>query len=349
MKCFYHPDQDYHAPPTFLLRGQPAPSPEGPVRAELLSKGLAAAGLSLTAPSETDSPMLRKRLEQIHTPRYLRFLETIYERWQALPNAAALVAPNVHPCGSASHYPSHPVGQAGWHLHDMACPLSETSFQGALASAATAVAATEEVMSGASLADPSRAYALCRPPGHHAGPDNAGGFCLLNNAALAASVLREKFAKVAIIDVDLHHGNGTQDIFYSRRDVWTGSVHVDPSVFYPFFWGGVDEIGCEEGEGANVNLPLPLGSDGETYLNAVATLIEQLNRYQPEAVVVSLGLDVHKDDPLAGLSVETEAFVALGEQLSGLPYPTVVIQEGGYPTEQLSANLAAFMRGYQRS
>lgn len=343
MKCFYHPDQAQHAPPTFLLRGQPAPSPEGPVRAELLSEGLAAAGLSLTAPTETDSPTLRKRLEQIHTPRYLQFLETIHERWHAMPGASELVAPNVHPCGGARHYPRHPTGQAGWHLHDMACPLSATSFQGALASASTAVAAVEDVLRGA-----ARSYALCRPPGHHAGPDNAGGFCLINNAALAASVLREKVSKVAIIDVDLHHGNGTQDIFYTRRDIWTGSVHVDPTDFYPFFWGGADETGSGEGEGANLNLPLPLGSNGETYLDAVATLIDQLNHFQPEAVVVSLGLDIHKDDPLAGLSVETEEFVALGEQLSALTQPTVVIQEGGYPTEHLSANLTAFMRGYLR-
>ena len=140
MKCFYHPDQALHAPPTFLLRGQPVPSPEGPVRAELLTQGLAKAGLVLTAPVESDSPKLRKRLEQIHTPRYLTFLETIYARWQALPNAAEFVAPNIHPCGGGHHYPRHPIGQAGWHLHDMACPLSATSFQGALASAATNLA-----------------------------------------------------------------------------------------------------------------------------------------------------------------------------------------------------------------
>lgn len=341
MKCFYHPDQAYHAPPTFLLRGQPVPSPEGPVRAELLSQGLEDVGLALTAPKGADSPTLRKRLEKIHTPRYLTFLETIYARWQALPDAAEVVAPNIHPCGGGYHYPRHPIGQAGWHLHDMACPLSATSFQGALASAASAETAAEEVLDGAPAA-----YALCRPPGHHAGPERAGGFCLLNNSALAATVLRERFAKVAIIDVDLHHGNGTQDIFYDRCDVWTGSLHADPSDFYPFFWGGADEIGSGEGEGANVNLPLPLGGDGDVYLNALTMLIECLQRFEPEAVVVALGLDAHKDDPLAGLKVETEAFVEVGKRLAALSYPMVIVQEGGYPTEHLSANLAAFMQGF---
>lgn len=341
MKCFYHPDQALHAPPTFLLRGQPAPSPEGPVRAELLTQGLAKVGLKLVAPGASDSPQLRQRLAQIHTPRYLTFLETIHARWQALPNAAALVAPNIHPCGGGHHYPRHPIGQAGWHLHDMACPLSATSFQGALASAATAEAAAEAVLAGETVT-----YALCRPPGHHAGPERAGGFCLLNNSALAATVLRERFARVAIIDVDLHHGNGTQDIFYARDDVWTGSLHADPSDFYPFFWGGADEEGSDDGVGANVNLPLPVGSDGEVYLDALAILIDHLQRFEPDAVVVALGLDAHKEDPLAGLNVETEAFIEVGKRLAALSLPMVIVQEGGYPTEQLSANLAAFMEGF---
>lgn len=236
MKLYYHPDQERHAPPTFLLRGAPAPSPEGPRRAELLSLGLAQAGLSLSAPAKADTPRLRERLGRIHSARYLDFLETIHARWQALPGAAELVAPNVHPCGGGHHYPRHPVGQAGWHLHDMACPIAAGSFHGILASAASAEAAAEAVLGGESAA-----YALCRPPGHHAGPERAGGFCFLNNSALAATVLRERFARVAIVDVDLHHGNGTQDIFYARGDVWTGSLHADPADFYPFFWGGADE------------------------------------------------------------------------------------------------------------
>jgi acetoin utilization deacetylase AcuC-like enzyme len=168
---------------------------------------------------------------------------------------------------------------------------------------------------------------------------------LLNNSALAATVLRERFAKVAIIDVDLHHGNGTQDIFYARSDVWTGSLHADPSDFYPFFWGGADEEGSDEGVGANVNLPLPVGSDGEVYLDALAILIDHLQRFEPDAVVVALGLDAHKEDPLAGLNVETEAFIEVGKRLAALSLPMVIVQEGGYPTEHLSANLAAFMQG----
>ncbi|GEK45876.1 acetylpolyamine amidohydrolase [Bisbaumannia pacifica] len=341
MKLYYHPDQERHAPPTFLLRGAPAPSPEGPKRAELLSLGLAQAGLSLSAPAKADTPRLRERLGRIHSDRYLDFLETIHARWQALPGAAELVAPNVHPCGGGHHYPRHPVGQAGWHLHDMACPIAADSFRGILASAASAEAAAEAVLGG----EPA-AYALCRPPGHHAGPERAGGFCFLNNSALAATVLRERFARVAIVDVDLHHGNGTQDIFYARGDVWTGSLHADPTDFYPFFWGGADETGEGEGQGANLNLPLPLGSDGTVFLAALKRLLAALAEFRPQAVVVALGLDAHKDDPLAGLSLETEDFRAIGARLAGLELPTVLVQEGGYPTESLADNLHALMAGF---
>ncbi|MGC3872987.1 histone deacetylase family protein [Halomonas sp. GXIMD04776] len=343
MKFFYSTEQDRHAPSTFLLRGAPAPSPERTERAERLADALASLGLSLEAPADIDSPRLRERLTTIHSPRYLHFLETIHARWQAMPGASELVAPNVHPTGGGHHYPNHPVGQAGWHLHDMACPIGADSFAGILASAASAEAAAEAVLDG----EPS-AYALCRPPGHHAGPERAGGFCFLNNSALAASILRERFERVAIVDVDLHHGNGTQDIFYARNDVWTGSLHADPSEFYPFFWGGEDERGEEEGEGYNVNIPLSLGSDGVLFMNNLERLLARMEEFAPQAVVIALGLDAHKDDPLAGLALETEDFTRIGARLAALKLPSVVVQEGGYPTESLGANLAAFLRGFLR-
>ncbi|MDR5906209.1 histone deacetylase family protein [Franzmannia qiaohouensis] len=341
MQLYYHPDQERHAPPSFLLRGRQVASPEGPVRAELLSAGLAECGLSLVAPAASDGERLRERLLRIHTPRYLDFLETIYARWQALPDAAEIVAPNVHPCGGGHHYPRHPVGQVGWHMHDMACPMTADSFAGILASAASAEAAAEAVMAGKRYA-----YALCRPPGHHAGPERAGGFCFLNNSALAATVLREQHERVAILDVDLHHGNGTQDIFYARGDVWTGSLHADTTDFYPFFWGGADETGEGEGAGANLNIPLPLGSDGATFMAALERLIEAMQAFRPTALVVALGLDAHKADPLAGLVLESEDFTLVGQRLAAIEWPTVIVQEGGYPTDYLGANLAAFMRGY---
>lgn len=344
MKLFYSEAQSAHSPATFLLRGKPAPSPERPERADKLRAALDELALQLEAPETLDSDRLRERLARIHTPRYLTFLETIHRRWRELPGAAELVAPNIHPCGGGHHYPEHPVGQVGWHMHDMACPIDADSFTGILASAATAEAAADAVLGGERVA-----YALCRPPGHHAGPDRAGGFCFLNNSALAATVLRERHERVANLDVDLHHGNGTQDIFYARGDVWTGSLHADPAHFYPFFWGGADECGIGQGRGANVNIPLPLGSQGDAFMAALETLIGHLDAFDPGAVVVALGLDAHKDDPLAGLALETEDFVRIGERLGQLDTPVVLVQEGGYPTDSLGPNLAAFFTGFRRS
>lgn len=345
MRCFYAPSQDLHAPNTWLLRGKMSDSPEGPLRSDMLREVLSQQSIVLTAPPLASDPEQKKylldRLSRIHTPRYLHFLETIHARWINLPGASDLVMPNTHPTGLGRQYPDHPVGQAGWHLGDMATPIGASSFEGILASAATAAAAAESIKNGE-----KSAYALCRPPGHHAGPESAGGFCFLNNSALAATLLRESFNRVAIVDVDLHHGNGTQDIFYDRSDVWTGSLHAETKAFYPFFWGGVDEIGAGEGEGYNVNLPLPIGTGGKGFLDTLDQLLESMESFKPDALVIALGLDAHKDDPLAGLALETSDFYLIGKRLSVLNLPTVVVQEGGYPTEYLGQNLVAFLKGF---
>lgn len=341
MQFYYSPRQTDHAPEQFLLRGKPAPSPEGPVRAELLTGAIIACDGRLTDPGDWSATRLRARLERIHSKRYLHFLETIVARWHQLPGASDLVAPNVHPCGHASHYPSHPVGQAGWHLHDMACPLSRDSFNGIMASAAGAQAAAQAVLDGE-----LSSYALCRPPGHHAGPERAGGFCFLNNSALAAEILHERFERVAILDVDVHHGNGTQDIFWERKDVWTGSIHADPDNYYPFFWGTAAEVGANQGAGYNVNRPLPVGTDGDTFFATLNELIGEMEAYAPGALVIALGLDAHKDDPLAGMTLETADFHRIGRRLAQLNRPTVIVQEGGYPTASLALNLEAFLTGY---
>lgn len=345
MHCYYAEDQALHAPATMLMRGQVIDSPEGPLRADILCQVLQQQGRSIQEPPRLQDSEWREqllsRLSLIHTQRYLEFLQTIYARWTALPGASERVTPNTHPTGLASQYPSHPVGLAGWHLSDMATPMTAESFSGILASAASAAAAAERVNTGSRAA-----YALCRPPGHHAGPESAGGFCFLNNSALAATVLRERYERVAIIDVDLHHGNGTQDIFYHRADVWTGSLHADTTEFYPFFWGGSNEQGTGDGMGYNVNMPLPLGAGGQAFMETLQRLLASMQSFQPQAVVVALGLDAHKDDPLAGLALETDDFQTIGQLLSALQLPTVVVQEGGYPTASLGHNLAAFLSGF---
>ncbi len=252
--------------------------------------------------------------------------------------------PNVHPNGRAGGYPASAVGQAGYHMADTACPIAEGTWEAALASAEIAVSAAELVQQGA-----RGAYALCRPPGHHAFADMAGGFCFLNNSAIAAQWLRDQGQpRVAILDVDVHHGNGTQGIFYSRPDVLTVSLHADPMRFYPFFWGHGHERGEGDGTGCNLNLPLPRGTRTDGFLEALEMAFRRIRAFQPETLVLALGLDAHEGDPLKGLAVTTDGFAEIGAAIAGLGLPTVLVQEGGYLQDALGANLASFLRGFER-
>ena len=338
MQIVFDTAQLGHQPTGFLVRGQRQPCPEIPARALVLKEAAESHGHRLVAPlSYGAGPRAA-----VHTPRYLRFLETAHERWQSLPGASAEVIPNVHPNGQPAGYPESVVGQAGYHMADTACPLAAGSWRAIVASADTAVHAARLVQGGAPAA-----YALCRPPGHHAFADMAGGFCYLNNCAIAATDLRRQAARVAILDVDLHHGNGTQGIFYARADVLTVSIHADPSNFYPFFWGHASERGEGAGEGYNLNLPLALGSGDEPFLAALERGFTEIRSYAPEALVVALGLDAFQGDPLAGLKVTTQGFEEICRRIGALKLPTVLVQEGGYPSPELGRNLVASLKGFE--
>jgi acetoin utilization deacetylase AcuC-like enzyme len=200
------------------------------------------------------------------------------------------------------------------------------------------------------VADGERAaYALCRPPGHHAYADRAGGFCFLNNSAIAAQFLLPRFGRVAILDVDVHHGNGTQGIFYRRADVLTVSLHADPRNFYPFFVGYAHERGDGDGLGYNINLPLPIGTGDDGYITALRGAARQLQAFAPGALVVALGLDAFERDPLKGLAITTPGFAAIGAEIARLGLPTVFVQEGGYLSEELGQNLASTLAGFNRA
>jgi acetoin utilization deacetylase AcuC-like enzyme len=193
------------------------------------------------------------------------------------------------------------------------------------------------------------AYALCRPPGHHAYRDLAGGFCFLNNSAIAAAQLRLRHERVAILDVDVHHGNGTQGIFYERGDVLTVSIHADPASFYPFVWGYAHERGAGAGLGANLNIPLPIGTGDDGYLRALNAAQAMIEAFAPGALVVALGLDASEHDPLAGLAVTTDGFRRIGQAIARLGLPTVLVQEGGYLSDILGTNLTATLAGFEQA
>ncbi|MER8913950.1 histone deacetylase family protein [Mesorhizobium sp. M0761] len=337
MKAFFAEEQKRHDPKAFLSSGAPQPNPEQPERVERLLAGAKSAGLMIERPREHGLGPVAA----VHTPEYLAFLEHIFARWQRIEGASAEVIPNIHPLARTGSYPASAVGQAGYHMADTACPISAETWHSALWSAWSAVEAAEAVISGAPAA-----YALCRPPGHHAFADVAGGFCFINNSAVAAQVLRKQAARVAILDVDLHHGNGTEGIFYRRSDVLTVSLHADPVRFYPFFWGHADERGEGPGLGYNFNLPLPRKSADAAFLEALDAAFQRIRAFSPDALVVALGLDAFEGDPFGGLSVTTPGFLRIGEAIAKLGLPTVIVQEGGYLCDALGDNLTAFLTGF---
>ncbi len=337
MKVVYNEAQKRHYPKNFVSSGVVTANPEQPERADRLLAGALAAGLE----HEPTVDQGLAPISAVHTPEYVEFLMSAHERWSHRPNASAEVIPNVHPVRSRSGYPRSVDGQAGYHMADTACPISAETWEAVRLSASTAVQATRLVLAGA-----SSAYALSRPPGHHAFADLAGGFCYVNNSGVAAQALRSVHDRVAILDVDLHHGNGTQGVFYDRADVLTVSLHCDPARFYPFFWGYADERGEGAGDGYNMNLPLPRHSPDDVFLEALDRGITRIRAYAPGALVIALGLDAYEGDPFGGLRVTTDGFARIAERIAGLSLPTVIVQEGGYLTDDLAKNLTSFLTGF---
>jgi acetoin utilization deacetylase AcuC-like enzyme len=337
MKVIFSDIQKEHYPKHFLSSGASQPNPEVPERADILLDAAISAGLELLVPEDAGL----EPVAAVHTPEYIQFLQNIYRRWGYIEGASAEVVPNIHPGRRDGVYPASAVGQAGFHMADTGCPISAETWDSALVSAHCAV-------QGAALLldDEPSAYALCRPPGHHAGRDYAAGFCYLNNSAIAAQELLAEFGRVAVLDIDVHHGNGTQDIFYRRSDVLTVSLHADPMRFYPFFWGHASERGEADGLGHNLNIPLPRGMGDKNYLVELDKALERIEAYAPGALVVALGLDAHESDPFQGLAITTGGFGQIGQRIADLELPTLLVQEGGYVSEHLGSNLQSFLNSF---
>ena len=338
MKAVYTERHRSHDPQFFLVRGVVRRTTEQPERADRLLMGLAAGSHDLVEPMHFgQGPRAR-----VHSSEYLRFLAEAWQEWSALGDSGPELIANIHPVRHAATYPTNIVGKLGWHTADTACPIGPGTWAGACAATDVAVTAAQLVMDGEDAS-----YALCRPPGHHAYSDMAGGFCFLNNTAIAAAHLRLKHERVAILDVDVHHGNGTQGIFYSRPDVLTVSIHAEPAHFYPFVWGYAHERGEGAGLGANLNIPLPIGTGDSDYLLALDSARKTIEAFAPGAVVVALGLDASEHDPLRGLSITTEGFSKIGAAIARFGLPTVLVQEGGYLSDVLGDNLTAVLAGFQ--
>ena len=340
MKAILDERQRRHDPKHFMANGTLLPNPEQPKRIDILKAAAEQAGCSFEAP--TDEGM--GPIAALHTAEYIVFLQNIYRRWQYIEGAGAEVVPNIHPANRTDSYPKSAIGQAGYHQVDTSCPIAENTFESAYWSAQTAIRGADHIAWGE-----RSAYALSRPPGHHAYADLAGGFCFFNNAGIAAERLRKAGKRPAILDIDVHHGNGTQGIFYRRAGVLTLSIHADPARFYPFFWGHAHERGEGDGIGCNLNLPLDRGTGDDAYLKALDIAFERIAAFGTDALVIALGLDAHIDDPFKGLAVTTPGFARIGAAIAGLGLPTLFVQEGGYVSDALGDNLTHVLQGFSEA
>jgi acetoin utilization deacetylase AcuC-like enzyme len=286
-------------------------------------------------------------LRRVHAPAYLGFLRGAWEEWIALDpaNAALDILPSVWPNAGLRRdvAPANFSARVGLHAFDAGTPITAGTWDAAMAGAACAVEAARAVAAGSARSS----FVLTRPPGHHAGADYFGGYCFLNNAALAAQALREAgVAKVAVVDVDYHHGNGTQDLFYERGDVFTASVHGDPATEYPFYLGYADETGRGAGLGANLNLPLPRGTGFDAWRAALAHALDAVQRWGAQALVVPLGVDTFEGDPISGFGLRSADYVQIGRAIAALALPTVFVLEGGYAVAEVGVNVANVAQGF---
>ena len=275
----------------------------------------------------------------VHDKEYLDFLASAWTEWLATnPKDSSTLLPATFALRRQPHKPKSLLGRAGYYIMDLSACIVEGTYSAALASANCALSAAQVVAEGGEQS----AFGLCRPPGHHAGKDYAGGYCFINNAAVAAHLLSQK-GRVAVLDVDYHCGNGTQDIFYNRADVLTISIHADPDYEYPSYIGYADECGEGRGFGYHHNFPLPAGTDDDSYLETLEQALQKIREFKPAYLVLSAGMDIYADDPLGKIKVTTAGIGEIAKRIAELDLPTAIIMEGGYANEALGKNILAFL------
>ena len=343
MITFHNHQHTLHQGKLEMFRGELVPCFEVPARVEHVLAEIERRGLGpVRQPTSFDD----SALHAIHSPRYLDFLAHAWDEWVALDlaNAARDALPSLWPVRSfrSDVLPANFTARMGLFSFDAGTPLMAGTWAAARSGAGCALSAAQQVADGARAA-----FALTRPPGHHAGADFFGGYCFLNNAALAAQHLRDRgAARVAVLDIDYHHGNGTQAIFYARPDVLFTSIHGDPNTEYPFYLGYADERGEGAGLGCNQNLPLPRGTGFSVWRAALAQALQGIARFGADALVVSLGLDTFDGDPVAGFKLQSDDYLRVGADIAAAGLPTVFVFEGGYAVAEVGANAVNVLAGF---
>lgn len=341
MKTVYSPDHAGHHGQTELAAGAIVPGFESPERAERVLASVAAEYLGpVIAPAPHDLSAAKR----VHSSGYIDFLPTVWTLWQAAGRSGPAL-PFVWPTRGlrADQRPRTVEALLGFYSFDGGSAFVAGTWEAIKSSYEAALTAADLLREG----EPA-AFALCRPPGHHAGRAFMGGYCYINNAAAAAQRLCDHGARrISILDIDYHHGNGTQDIFYPRADVQVLSLHGDPMTEYPFFLGHADERGVGAGEGFNHNYPLPCGTGWERWSEALEDACAQIAEFFPDAVVVSLGVDTFEKDPLCHFRLKTPDFSRIGARIARLSRPTLFVMEGGYALDEIGANVVGVLAGFQ--
>lgn len=327
MKIFYSNLHKQHVPPHEIFNGHADPHAEVPERIERIHTALERIGCDFSAPLNFSEDIL----SEVHAPEYVSFLRSSKD-WKNGYEYPSVFKYTNYPSQTINH-----IARKGEFSFDLYTPISASTYDVAWESARLALSAAQSIQNG------EVSYALCRPPGHHAEIRQMGGYCYFNNAALAAQYLSRGSKKVAILDIDFHHGNGTQHIFYNRSDVLTISIHADPQVKFPFFSGFADEKGIAEGEGFNINIPLSLGVTDAEYDQVLDSVFPKIRAFKPDYLLIAVGYDTHETDPIGGFKITTTYYATMAKRILGLGLPTAFIQEGGYNTEILGDNAASLV------
>lgn len=319
--------------------GERVPAFETPQRADQVLAGITTHAIGQVIAARRFG---RAPIERVHDAAYVEFLSTAWARWQAAGRTADML-PYVWPGPRMQQRrPADLDGELGYFSCDVYAPITAGTWTAACAAADVALSGQARIDAGERAV-----FSLCRPPGHHAGIDYMAGYCYFNNAAIAAQAFLDGGRRrVAILDIDYHHGNGTQDIFYTRDDVLFVSLHADPREAYPRFTGFAEERGSGAGAGYTVNYPLPSGSTASAWFCALGAACEPIVRYRPEVLIVSLGVDTYEDDPISSFKLRTEDYREIGTRLARLGLPTQFVMEGGYAIEAIGRNVCGVLAGF---
>jgi acetoin utilization deacetylase AcuC-like enzyme len=339
MKTFYSEKHKLRDAKTELYGGQLVQPFERPSRAEYIRDRVAEVGLG---PIVTPDDFGMGPILKVHDADFVQFLQEAWALWEK-EGFKGEALPTCWPSRRMSNKkPAFIEGQLGFYALASETSYTDGTWEAAYASAQVALSATQEVLSG------EHAFALCRPPGHHAAYDMYGGYCFLNNAAVSAQYMRDNGKKrVAIVDVDFHHGNGTQDIFYAREDVFFASLHGDPMDAFPHFLGHADEIGTGRGIGFNHNFPMPPGTSFEAWRTALANALDKVAAFNADAIIISLGVDTFESDPISFFKLKSPDFITYGADIAALNLPTLFVMEGGYDISEIGLNTVNVLTGFE--